>query len=123
MKAILFAAMVLGLCCLASAQDAKADPVGTWKFGAPLVPTKLESTLVIKKDGDKLAGTITSADKVEQQLKDLKFKDGELTFSTERVQRNSKILNEYKLKVAGDKFTGKVAMDIAGEKFQSVIEG
>jgi hypothetical protein len=84
MKAILSAALVLGLCGLAGAQDTKADPVGTWKCAYEVGGQKRESTLVIKKDGDKLTGTMAYQDKQEAKLKDLKFKDGELTFSAER---------------------------------------
>jgi hypothetical protein len=84
MKAILSAALVLGLCGPAGARDTKADPVGTWKCGYDIGGQKRESTLVIKKDGDKLTGTMTYQDKQEAKLKDLKFQGGELTFSAER---------------------------------------
>src|SRR4051812_14911955 len=50
MKAILFAALVLGLCGPARAGDAKAGPVGTWKCAYDIGGQKPESTLVVKKD-------------------------------------------------------------------------
>ena len=56
MKAILSAALVLGLCGLARAEDKKADPVGTWKCEYKIGDMKRMSTLTIKKDGDKLKG-------------------------------------------------------------------
>jgi hypothetical protein len=59
MKAILSMALVLGLCGLAGAQGEKADPVGTWKCEYEISATKLMSILTIKKDGDKLAGTMS----------------------------------------------------------------
>src|SRR5262249_14857374 len=90
MKAILSAALALGLCGLAAAQDTKADPVGTWKCEYDIGGQKRESTLAIKKDGDKLTGTMTYQDKQEAKLKDLKFKDGELTFSAERELTDNK---------------------------------
>ena len=40
--------------------------------------------MTIKKDGDKLAGTMSWPDQNETKLKDLKLKDGTLTFSAVR---------------------------------------
>ena len=123
MKAILTAALVLGLCGLAGAQDTKADPVGTWKCSYEIGGQKRESTLVIKKDGDKLTGLMTYQDKQEAKLKDPKFKDGELTFSVERKLMDMAFTVEYKLKVEGDKLKGKAAADVGGEKHEFDIEG
>ena len=107
MKAILSAALVLGLCGSAGAKDTKADPVGTWKCEYNIGDQKRESTLVIKKDGDKLTGMMTYQDKQEAKLSDLKVKDGELTFSVERKVNDMTFHVEYKLKVEGDKLKGK----------------
>src|SRR5262245_3142509 len=124
MKTILTAALVLGLCGVAAARDdKKADPVGTWKCEYEIGGQKRESTLAIKKDGGKLTGTMTYQDKQEAKLKDLKFKDGELTFSVERELMGNKFTIEYKLKVDGDKIKGKAAADVGGEKRQFDIEG
>ena len=123
MKAILSAALVLGLCGLAAAQGTKADPVGTWKCEYEIGGQNRESTLVIKKDGDKLTGMMTYQDKQEAKLKDLKFKDGELTFSAEREVMDNKFTVEYKLKVEGDKLKGKGAVDVGGEKREFDLEG
>jgi hypothetical protein len=123
MKAILSAALVLGLCGLAGAQDTKAGPVGTWKCEYEIGGQKREATLVIKKDGDKLAGMMTYQDKQEAKLKDLKFKDGELTFSVVRELMDNKFNVEYKLKVEGDKLKGKGAVDVGGEKREFDVEG
>jgi hypothetical protein len=123
MKAILSAALVLGLCGLAGAQDTKADPVGTWKCEYDIGGQKRESTLVIKKGVDKLTGMMTYQDKQEAKLKDLKFKDGELTFSVERELMDNKFTVEYKLKVEGDKLKGKGSVDVGGEKREFEIEG
>jgi hypothetical protein len=123
MKTILSAALVLGLCGLATAREQKADPVGTWKCEYAIGDMKRTSTLVIKKDGDKLAGLMTYQDKQEAKLKDLKFKDGELTFSAERKVNDMTFTVEYKLKVEGDKVKGKGAVDAGGEKREFDFEG
>jgi hypothetical protein len=123
MKAILSAALVCGLCGLAGARDEKADPVGTWKCEYEIVGQKRMSTLTIKKDGDQLAGTMSWPDQKEATLKDVKLKDGNLTFSAERELMGNNFTVEYKLMIDGDKFKGKAAAELGGEKREFDIEG
>ena len=122
MKTILSAALVLGTCGLAVAQGEKADPVGTWKCEYEIGDMKRTSTLTIKKDGDKLAGTMSWPDQKETKLKDVKLKDGDLTFSAVRVFMDNKITVEYKLTITGDKLTGKGAAEVGGNKQEFDIE-
>jgi hypothetical protein len=122
MKAILSAALVLGVCGLASAADDKGDPVGTWKCEYEIGGQKRTSTLTIKKDGDKLAGTMSWPDQKETKLKDLKLKDGTLTFSAERELMDNKLTVEYKLTIDGDKLKGKGAVEVGGEKREYDID-
>ena len=124
MKTILSAALVLvlGLCGLAGAQE-KADPVGTWKCEYQIGEQKRTSTLTIKMDGDKLAGTMSWPDQKETNLKDVKLKDADLTFSAERVLGDNKFNVEYKFTITGDKLKGKGAVETAGEKREFDIEG
>src|SRR5207249_1528272 len=65
MKAVLASALAVGLCAIAFAQDKKADPVGTWKCEYEIGEQKRESTLTVKRDGDKLAGTMRWPDQKE----------------------------------------------------------
>ena len=123
MKTILSAALVLGLCGLAGARDEKADPVGTWKCEYEIGGQQRTSTLTIKKDGDKLAGTMSWPDQKETKLKDVKLKDGTLTFSAVREIMDNKIPIEYTLMLDGDKFKGKGAAEFGGEKREFDIEG
>jgi hypothetical protein len=123
MKAIISAALVLGLCGLAGARDEKADPVGTWKCEYDIGGQKRESTLVIKKDGDKLVGTMDWPDQKGAKLKDVKLKDGELTFTAERELKDMKLTIGYKLKVEKDTLKGKGAVEVGGEKREFDIEG
>jgi hypothetical protein len=124
MKVILAMALVLGACGLASAVDDKAvDPVGTWKCEYEIGGQQRTSTLTIKKDGDKLAGTMSWPDQKEAKLKDLKLTDGTLTFSAVRKLMDNEITVEYKLTIVGDKFKGKGAAEFGGEKREFDIEG
>ena len=123
MKAILSATLVLGLCGLAGAQGDKADPVGTWKCEYEIGGMKRMSTLTIKKDGDKLAGTMSWPDQKETNLKDLKLKDETLTFSAVRKFMDNEITIEYKLTIDGDKFKGKGGANFGGMNQEFDIEG
>ena len=105
---IFSAALVLGVCGLAVAQGEKADPVGTWQCNYEIGGQKRTSTLTIKKDGDKLAGTMNWPDQKDEKIKDPKFKDGKLTFSDER-------------KLMGTQGEGSIG--VRGEKREFDIEG
>ena len=123
MKTILSAALVLGLCALAGAQGEKADPVGTWKCEYQIGDQKRMSTLTITKDGDNYAGTMSWPDQKETKLKDVKLKDGELTFSAVRELGDNKLNVEYKFTINGDKLKGKGASDFGGKNQEFNIEG
>lgn len=125
MKAILSMALVLGVCGLAAAADDKVDPVGTWKCEYEIGGQQRTSTLKIKKDADNLAGTMSWPDQDEAKLKDLKLKDGTLTFSAERKVPgiDDPITVEYKLTIDGDKLKGKGAAEVGGEKREWDIDG
>jgi len=123
MKTILSVALVLGLCGLARAADEKSDPVGTWKCEYEIGGQPRTSTLTIKQDGDKLAGTMSWADQKDEKLKDVKLKDGELTFSAVRVLGDNKIPVEYKFTVDGDKLKGKGSVENNGQTTEFDIAG
>ena len=115
MKAILSMALVLGVCGLAGAAD-KVEPVGTWKCEYEIAGQNLAATLTIKKNGDKLAGTMSWPDQKEAKLKEVKLKDSTLTFSAVRELMDNKFTVEYKLKIDGDKLKGIAAFEFAGQK-------
>ena len=124
MKAILSTALVLGVCGLADAVDEKVvDPVGTWKCEYEIGGQQRTSALTIKKDGDKLAGTMNWPDQKDEKLKDLKLKDDKLTFSAVRKLMGNEITVEYTLTIDGDKLKGKGAAEFGGEKQEFDING
>lgn len=119
MKAILSMALVFGVCCLSNAADDKAvDPVGTWKCEYEINGQQRTSTLKIKKDAGNYSGTMTWPDQDEAKLKDVKLKDGTLTFSAVRKLPNvtDGINVEYKLAVEGDQLKGKGTSENGGQK-------
>jgi hypothetical protein len=122
-KTILSAALVLAVCGLAGAQGKKVDPVGTWNCEYDIGGQKRTATLMFKKDGDKLTGTISWPDQKDVNLKDLKLKDDTLTFSAVRKFMDNEIPIDYTLTVDGDKLKGKGAAEFGGEKREFDITG
>jgi hypothetical protein len=122
MKAILSLGLVLGLYSLGGAAD-KADPVGTWKCEYKIGDKTLSAELTIKKDGDKLVGTMSWPDQKDEKLKDVKLKDDTLTFSNVRKYMEKEFPLDYTLKIDGDKFKGKAASEFGGKKQEFDIEG
>ena len=124
MKAILSMTLVLGVCGLAGAADDKVvEPVGTSKCEYEIGGQQRTSTLKIKKDGDKLAGTMSWPNQKETGVKNLKLKDGTLTFSAVRKIMDNEITVEYTLTIDGDKLKGKGAAEFGGQKQEFDIEG
>jgi hypothetical protein len=123
MKTILSAALVLALCGLARAEGEKVDPVGTWNCTYEIGGQERTSTLTIKKDVDKLAGTMSWPNQKETNLEGLKLKDDTLTFSAVRRIMDNEITVEYTLKLDGDKLKGKGSAEFGGQKQEFDIEG
>lgn len=123
MKAICSAALVLALGGLAAARDGKADPVGTWKCEYKIGDQERKAELVVKKDGDTFTGTMSWPDQKDVKLKDVKLKDDTLTFSAVRKFMDMEFPLDFKLKIAGDTFKGKVEAEFGGNKQEFEIEG
>jgi hypothetical protein len=122
MKAMHSMALVLGVCSLAGAAD-KADPIGTWKCEYEIGGMKLTCTFTIKKDGDKVAGSISWPDQKDAKLKEVKLKDDTLTFSVVRKFMDNEFPLDFTLKIDGDKFKGISAAEFMGNKHEYDIEG
>ena len=123
MKTILPAVLVLALCGLAGAQGEKADPVGTWKCEYEIGGQKRTVELTIKKDGDKLVGTMNWPDQKDEKLKDVKLKDSTLTYSAVRKFMDNEFPLEFTLTIDGDKIKGKAAAEFGGQKQEFDMNG
>jgi hypothetical protein len=122
MKAILSLALGFGVCGLAAAAD-KVDPVGTWKCEYTIGDMKRTSELTIKKDGDKLAGTMSWTDQKDEKLKDPTLKDDKLTFKAVRKIMGMEIPIDYTFTIEGDKLKGKGSAEFGGNKQEFDITG
>ena len=78
-----------------------------------LLPTKTALAHVV----------VRSVNPAKVQLKDVKLKDRDLTFSAVRVFMDNKIPIDYKLTINGDKLKGKGASAFGGKKQEFDIEG
>jgi hypothetical protein len=122
MKVVFSMALVLGVCGFAGAAD-KVDPVGTWKCEYEIGEQKRTCTLTVKKDGDKLVGTMNWPDQKDAKLKDVKLKDAVLTFSAVRKFMDMKFPLDFTLTIDGDKFKGTSAAEFGGQKQEFDIKG
>ncbi len=104
----LFASMLVF--CAAALAAAAADPSGVWKFefeGAQ--GRKLDSTLTLKLDGDRLGGTIDNrGGKVE--ISDAKFDGDQISFNVVHKIRLRKFTTNYSGRLDGDTIKGTVSM-------------
>src|SRR3954454_9532531 len=111
MKAILSLTFALGVFSLASAADDKAaNPVGTWNCEYEIGGQKRTATLEIKKDGDKLTGTMSWTNQKDEKIKDPQFKDGKLTSSAVRKIMDTEIPIASWRTSKGDKRKGKATV-------------
>ena len=123
MRTLIAAGLVFGLVGLSVAQDKKNDPTGAWKYTAERNGQKVETTLKLKLDGDKLTGTVTGGrggkgggkGGAESKVEDGKVKDGEISFTVTRERGDTKIVSTYKAKVDGDTMKGTMEAKF-GEK-------
>lgn len=124
MKTILSMALSFAVCGLVSAaDDKKVDPVGTWKCEYKIGDQQRTSTLTLKKDGDKVTGTMTWSDQKDEKLKDVKLKGDTLTFSAVRKLMGNEIPIDYTFTIDGDKLKGKGSAVFNGEKQEFDITG
>ena len=108
---------MFGVIGIVAAAD-KDDPVGTWKWKTKFGKNEVERTLKIKKDGDKYTGTISGfgKDAKDNAIDDVKFKEGELTFSTTTERKGVKTTSKYAGKVSGDTIKGSITRDADGKE-------
>ena len=115
MMAVLSAAVV-GL-SVSDAADDKADPTGTWKWSFQRQDgEKIENTLKLKMKDGKLTGHIIGRNNQEIEIKEGKFKNGEISFQITREFGGQEVTIKYKGKLEKDTIKGKTEFERDGEK-------
>ena len=100
--------------------DAKRDTAqsavsGTWNTALILSDgNRIEGTLKLKQDGDKLTGAAVRNEN-ETPIQDGKIVGDEITFKVSRDRDGRKVTAKYKGKITGDTVKGKVESDWSGD--------
>jgi hypothetical protein len=93
----------------------KAGASGNWNTALILGDgNRIEGTLKLKQDGDKLIG-VTVRNENETQILDGKIDGDEITFKVIRDRDGRKVTAKYKGKITGDTVKGKVESDWSGD--------
>lgn len=99
--------LAIGVSGSAAAAD-DPDPVGTWKWSFTTQNGQtIETTLKIKKDGDKLSGAISGRNGQETAVDELKVEKADISFQVTRERNGQKFTTKYKGKIDGDVIKGK----------------
>jgi hypothetical protein len=100
-----------------AADEKKADPTGTWTWTTPgrNGGQDRESTLKIKKEGDKYTGTLSGMQGRESKIDSIKVTGEEIAFDVTREFNGNSFTAKYKGKVSGDTITGKITTERDGQ--------
>jgi hypothetical protein len=109
------AAVLLVFAGLAGLARAEEKPAGTWKWSVQRKGQKVESTLKLKPDGDKLTGAGVGRNNQETKIGDVTYKDGEVSFSVTRERNGQKFTTKYMGKVSGDTLKGMASSERDGQ--------
>ncbi len=117
MMAVLSAALG-GVSASAGADDKdKADPTGTWKWSFKRQDGEtIETTLKLKMKDGKLTGHILGRDNREVEIKEAKFKNGEISFQVTREFGGQEVTIKYNGKLEKDTIKGKTEFERDGQK-------
>ena len=108
MRRLVAAALVLAFVGLATVAQAAENPTGTWKWTQTMGERKVERTLELKLEGDKLTGAVLGRQGQKTAITEAKFKGGELSFTVVREYQGQKRTQKYTGKVSGDTIKGKI---------------
>jgi hypothetical protein len=95
--------------CAATAQT--PNPVGEWNLQSDAQGQITKFTLTVSKEGDALRGKVVSETYGSQDLKDLKFENGSLTFTRNLEIGGQSVAMAFKGKIEGDKLTGNYSLE------------
>ena len=121
-KIVAGAVLLTGVLTQAQAQDKKVDPSGTyiWTQAGRNGGPDRTNTLVLKLDGDKLTGNVTSPGRgggpgTPTAITDGKVSGTNITFSVVRDFNGNSITTKYSGALADGSIKGKVESDRGGQ--------
>jgi len=86
-------------------------PVGEWNLQSDAQGQITKFTLTVSKEGETLKGKVVSETYGSQDLKDLKFENGSLTFTRNIEIGGQAVAMAFKGKIEGDKLTGNYSLE------------
>jgi hypothetical protein len=98
--------LAMGILLAFSAVGYAQDPVGEWNLQSDAQGQISNFTLTITKAGEALKGKIVSEQYGNEDLADLKFENGTLTYTRNLLVGGEVIPLAFKGKIEGDKLTG-----------------
>ena len=121
-KIVLGAVLLTGALTQAQAQDKKVDPTGTyvWTMAGRNGGPDRTNTLVLKLDGDKLTGKLSSpgrggAAATETEITDAKLAGADVSFTMVRSFNGNSMTNKYSGKLADGVIKGKIEFNRNGD--------
>ena len=121
-KIVAGAVLLTGLLTQAQGQDKKADPTGTyiWTQAGRNGGPDRTNTLVLKVEGDKLTGSVTSpgrggAAPTPTAITDGKVTGSQVSFSVVRDFNGNTMTTKYSGTVTNSSIMGKIEMDRNGQ--------
>jgi len=121
-KIVMGAVLLTGILTQAQAQDKKVDPSGTyvWTQAGRNGGPDRTNTLVLKVEGDKLTGTVSSpgrggAAPTPAAISDGKVTGADVSFSVVRDFNGTSVTAKYSGTVADGAIKGKIEMDRNGQ--------
>jgi len=114
------AILVMGVLAPAQAQDKKVDPTGTYIWTVPgRNGGDRTNTLMLKLDGDKLTGTLSSPGRGGQTsslaIGDGKISGADISFTVTRTFNDNTFTNKYSGTLADGAIKGKMEFNRNGE--------
>ena len=109
---ILSLMVTIGFALILSAQAPAPNPVGEWNLKTDAQGQITNFTLTITKEGEVFKGKVASEQYGAQELTDLKYENGTLTYTRNLEIGGQGIAMAFKGKIEGDKLTG--AYDLMG---------
>jgi hypothetical protein len=102
-------------------KNAPPDITGKWVLELKSPRGTQESQLKFEKTGDKYVGAMTDPRGQSTALKDITYKDGDLSFQIAGERQGQKFELDYTAKVTGDTLKGK--MTVKGRNFSINLNG
>ncbi len=93
-----------------------AGPSEKWTWTTERNSETFTMAVKLKQQGTKLTGVYVTREGTEIAIQDGKVADGKISFTVLRELNGQKVIYKYEGKIEGDKLTGTIESDCAGEK-------